>query len=289
MANTRDLKRRTRSVKGTQQITKAMKMVAAAKLRRAQERITAARPYADTIRRVLGNLASRTEHSHPLLEEREVRNVWLVVVSGDKGLCGAFNSNLLRESDTILAEKGWPGVEIVAVGKKAADHYAKRDWHVVHAERETMSQLTADDGLRLGEMFVTAFSSGQVDEVYLLYNRFLSIIRHEIVLDRLLPIEAPEGEETAGDSGIDYLYEPSATELLAKLLPQYVATQAQRALYDSAAAEQAARMTAMDAATKNADEMIEHLTLLYNRARQAAITKEILEIVAGAEALGSEA
>jgi len=290
LANARDLKRRIRSVKGTQQITKAMKMVAAAKLRRAQERITAARPYADTLQRVLQNLAARTEHTHPLLEEREVRNVWLVVVSGDKGLCGAFNSNLLREAEHVLSEKGWPGVEIVAIGKKAADHFGKRDWHVVHAERETMSQLTAEDGPRLAEMFVTAFDSGQVDEVYLLYNRFLSIIRHEIVLERLLPIEPPaavEAEDEAG--GIDYLYEPSAEALLSELLPRHVAIQTQRALYDSAAAEQAARMTAMDAATKNADEMIDHLTLVYNRTRQAAITKEILEIVAGAEALGSEA
>ena len=289
MANTRDLKRRIRSVKGTQQITKAMKMVAAAKLRRAQERITHARPYADTLQRVLQNLAARTEHTHPLLEAREVRNVWLVVVSGDKGLCGAFNSNLLREAERVLHERDWPGVEIVAVGKKAADHFQKREWRVVHEERETMSQLTGDDGPRLAGMLVKAFDSGQVDEVYLLYNRFLSIIRHELVLERLLPIEPPRAAAAEAERGIDYLYEPSAEALLAELLPRHVAIQTQRALYDSAAAEQAARMTAMDAATKNADEMIDHLTLVYNRTRQAAITKEILEIVAGAEALGSEA
>lgn len=288
MANTRDLKRRIRSVKGTQQITKAMKMVAAAKLRRAQERILAARPYADTLARVLGSLASRTEHSHPLLEERDVRTVWLVVISGDKGLCGAFNANLLREAQRTLRERDWPEVEVVALGKKAAEYFAKREWHVAHAERDTMSQLTAEDGPRLGEMFVTAFGSGQADEVWLLYNQFTSIIRHEMVLQRLLPIEPPDSEAPAAD-GIDYLYEPSAEALLEELLPRHVATQVQRALYDSAAAEQAARMTAMDAATNNAADMIDHLTLIYNRTRQAAITKEILEIVAGAEALGEEA
>ncbi len=288
MANTRDLKRRIRSVKGTQQITKAMKMVAAAKLRRAQERILAARPYADTLARVLGSLASRTEHTHALLEERDVRTVWLVVVSGDKGLCGAFNANLLREAQRILKERGWPEVEVVALGKKAAEYFAKREWHVAHSERETMSQLTAEDGPRLGEMFVTAFGSGQADEVWLLYNQFTSIIRHEMVLQRLLPIEPPDSEEPTAD-GIDYLYEPSAEALLEELLPRHVATQVQRALYDSAAAEQAARMTAMDAATNNAADMIDHLTLIYNRTRQAAITKEILEIVAGADALVEEA
>ncbi len=288
MANTRDLKRRIRSVKGTQQITKAMKMVAAAKLRRAQERILAARPYADTLARVLGSLASRTEHTHALLEEREVRTVWLVVISGDKGLCGAFNANLLREAQRTLKERDWPEVEVVALGKKAAEYFAKREWHVAHAERDTMSQLTAEDGPRLGEMFVTAFGSGQADEVWLLYNQFTSIIRHEMVLQRLLPIEPPDSDEPAA-GGIDYLYEPSAEALLEELLPRHVATQVQRALYDSAAAEQAARMTAMDAATNNAADMIDHLTLIYNRTRQAAITKEILEIVAGADALGEEA
>ncbi len=289
MASTRDLKRRIRSIKGTQQITKAMKMVAAAKLRRAQARILAARPYADTLARVLASLAGRTEHTHPLLEERELRTVWLVVVSGDKGLCGAFNANLLREAERVLRDRDWPEVEVVAVGKKAADHFAKREWHVAHAERETMSQLGPEDGPRLGEMFVSAFSSGQADEVWLLYNRFLSIIRHELVLERLLPIEPPEGGEVDAAGGIDYIYEPAPDILLGELLPRHVATQVQRALYDSAAAEQAARMTAMDAATKNAADMIDHLTLLYNRTRQAAITKEILEIVAGAEALGEEA
>lgn len=288
MASTRDLRRRIRSVKGTQQITRAMKMVAAAKLRRAQDRITAARPYADTIERVLGSLARRTEHSHPLLERRELERIWLVVITSDKGLCGAFNANLLREAERTLEARNWPEAEVVAIGKKAADHFARTGRSVARAERDTMSRLGPDDGPRLAEMFVAAFERGQVDEVWLLYNSFRSVISQEHVLQRLLPIEPPDGvpeqDEPAG--GIDYLYEPDAQGVLDDLLPRHLATQVRRALYDSAAAEQAARMTAMGAATNNADDMIEQLTLQYNRTRQTVITTELLEIVAGAEALG---
>jgi len=283
LPSTRDIRRRIRSVKGTQKITKAMKMVAAAKLRRAQDRITAARPYADTLARVLASVAARTEHAHPMLGTRPVGRVWLVVVTSDKGLCGAFNTNLLREAERTLAERGWEDVEVVAVGRKAADFFARRRWRVAHAERELMSRVTPEGARALADMLATAFTSAQVDEIWMLYNRFVSLIRHQPVLERLLPVEPPE--VTPEERPIDYIYEPDPETLLEELLPRYVHTEVARALYDSAAAEQAARMTAMDAATKNADEMIAHLTLLYNRTRQAAITKEILEIVAGAEAL----
>ena len=288
MPSARDLERRIRSVKGTQQITKAMKMVAAAKLRRAQEAITQARPYADTMARVLASLASRTEFSHPLLEKREGTRAWLVIITSDKGLCGSFNANLLREAGRVLAEDRWESVELVAIGRKASDFFRRRDWKVVHDERETMTKPSAEDGLRLGEMFTQAFSNGQVDEVWLLYNQFVSLMRQDITLERLLPIEPPptEEESPADSPPVDYKYEPDAEALLAALLPRHVEAQVQRSVYDSAAAEQAARMTSMDAATKNAGEMIDSLTLLYNRTRQAAITKELLEIVAGAEALG---
>jgi F-type H+-transporting ATPase subunit gamma len=287
LPSTRDLQRRIRSVKGTQQITKAMNMVAAAKLRRAQAAIVQARPYADTMARVLASLAARTEHSHPLLERRDNGAArWLVVISSDKGLCGSFNANLLREAERQLKSERWDGVEIVAVGRKASDFFRHRTWNVVHEERETMSKVSAVDGPRLGQMFTQAFSSGQVDEVWLLYNRFVSIMRQEITLERLLPVEPPEIEETdEGGELVDYLYEPDAVTLLGELLPRHVEAQVQRCLYDSAAAEQAARMTSMDAATKNAGEMIDSLTLLYNRTRQAGITKELLEIVSGAQAL----
>ncbi len=286
MPSTRDLRRRIRSVKGTQQITKAMKMVAAAKLRRAQQRITEARPYAETLARVLGNLAARTEHTHPLLATRDGSRAWLVVVTSDKGLAGSFNATVLRQAERELRSGRLGEVEVVAIGKKAADFFRSRSFSVAHSESSTMSQLTAADGTRLAEMFITAFSSGQVDSVYVLYNRFASLIRYEQALERLLPIEPPRvEEEAAAEACVDYLYEPDPASLLAELLPRHVEVQVQTALYDSAAAEQAARMTAMGAATKNAAEMIDRLTLLYNRTRQAAITKELLEIVSGANAL----
>ncbi len=285
MPSTRDLTRRIRSVKGTQQITKAMKMVAAAKLRRAQEAVTNARPYADTLSRVLANVAARTEESHPLLERRDDGRVWLVVVSSDKGLCGSFNANLLRQIGKDLTAGRFTDVEIIAIGRKASDYFRRRDWSVAHAERDTMNNLSAADGPRLGAMFMKAFSSGQVDEVWLAYNKFVSILRQEITIEQLLPIEPPAADPDAEGTATDYKYEPDAAGLLANLLPRYVETEVQRVLYDSAAAEQAARMTSMGAATKNAGEMIDALTQLYNRTRQAAITKELIEIVSGAQAL----
>ncbi len=286
MPSTRDLTRRIRSVKGTQQITKAMKMVAAAKLRRAQEAVTNARPYADTLSKVLANVAARTEESHPLLERRESGRVWLVVVSSDKGLCGSFNANLLRQVEKDLKNKRWPDVELILIGRKASDYFRVRNYPVAHQERDTMNRLTAADGPRLGAMFMKAFTSGQVDEVWVAYNKFVSVLRQEITIERLLPIQPPAADPDAEDAGTDYLYEPDAEGLLAALLPAYVETEVQTVLYDSAAAEQASRMTSMGAATKNAGEMIDALTMLYNRTRQAAITKELIEIVSGAQALG---
>jgi F-type H+-transporting ATPase subunit gamma len=263
-----------------------MNMVAAAKLRRAQAAIEQARPYADTMARVLASLAARTEHSHPLLERREGGGGrWLVVITSDKGMCGSFNANLLREAQNILKGEGWEGTEVVAFGRKGSDFFRRRSWTVAHEERETMSQLTAADGTRLGEMSTQAFTSGQVDEVWLLYNKFASIMRQEITRERLLPVEPPELSGDPEEQLVDYLYEPDAVTLLGELLPRHVEAQALRCLYDSAAAEQAARMTSMDAATKNAGDMIDDLTLLLNRTRQAAITKELLEIVSGAQAL----
>ena len=286
MPSTRDLTRRIRSVKGTQQITKAMKMVAAAKLRRAQAAVENARPYADTLSKVLANVAGRTEQSHPLLERRDGGRVWLVAISSDKGLCGSFNANMLRQVEKDLKNQRWPDVEVIAIGRKASDYFRVRDFSVAHEERETMSALSVADGQRLGAMFMKAFTSGQVDEVTLVYNKFVSVLRQEITFEQLLPIEPPAADPDAEDAGTDYLYEPDAAGLLAELLPRYVETEIQRVLYDSAAAEQASRMTSMGAATKNAGEMIDALTMLYNRTRQAAITKELIEIVSGAQALG---
>ena len=288
MPSTRDLRRRIKSVTGTRQITKAMKMVAAAKLRRAQEAITEARPYADSLSRVLSSLAARTEYSHPLLEQREGKRAWVILISSDKGLCGSFNTNLLRQVEKDLkSDEKWDEVELLTIGRKGSEYFRAREWTPVHDERDTMSKLSPEDGLRLGQMCIKAFTSGQVDQVFVVYNRFASLIRQEYKMERLLPIEPPTvDEESADEAMVDYLYEPQPAGLLTALLPAHVQTQVQRCLYDSAAAEQAARMTSMDAATKNAGEMIDDLTLLYNRTRQAAITKELLEIVSGAQALG---
>jgi len=285
LPNTRELVRRIQSVKGTQQITKAMKMVAAAKLRRAQAAISEARPWADTLSNVLANVAARTEFSHPLLEDHEGERTWVVVVSSDKGLCGSFNTNIVRAVEKDLEADRWPEVELAVVGRKASDYFRSRRWRLVVNERETMSTLTADAGPRLGKRFIEAFTSGEVDSVWLVYNSFVNMIRQDLVVDRLLPIEPPAVTDETDAPQIDYLYEPDARTLLAELLPRHVETQIQRALYDSAAAEQAARMTSMDAATRNAGDMIDALTLLYNRTRQAAITKELIEIVSGAQAL----
>ena len=286
MPSTRDLRRRIRSVKGTQQITKAMKMVAAAKLRRAQQRIVSARPYAYTLRRVLGGVLERTEHTHPLLEDRPTERVWLVVVTSDKGLCGSFNTSILREAERLLRSDTWPEVELVTIGRKACDYFKRRQWKIAHSEPALMSNLGDEDGYTLADMFLKAFTTGQVDAVTVLYGSFVSMLRQEVTRENLLPL-SPEGFDTpdATDSKVDYLYEPGPQELLDVLLPRHVKVQVQRVLFDSAAAEQAARMTAMEAATKNASEMIDDLTLLYNRTRQAAITKELIEIVSGAEAL----
>jgi F-type H+-transporting ATPase subunit gamma len=283
--NTRDLVRRIQSVKGTQQITKAMKMVAAAKLRRAQDAIIHARPWADTLSHVLANVAARTEFSHPLLEAHDGEKTWVVVISSDKGLCGSFNSNLVRSVEKDLLGGRWPEVELAVVGRKASDYFRSRRWPLVLNERDTMSNLSAADGPRLGQHFIETFTSGAVDSVWLAYNSFVNMIRQDVTVTRLLPIEPPVVAAESDASQVDYLYEPDARTLLSELLPRHVETQVQRALYDSAAAEQAARMTSMDAATRNAGEMIEALTLLYNRTRQAAITKELIEIVSGAQAL----
>jgi len=284
LANTRDLRRRIRSVKGTQQITKAMKMVAAAKLRRAQVRILQARPYAQTLSRVLASLAERTEHTHPLLQQREGRHAWLIVITSDKGLCGSFNHNLLRYAAELLDSGRWESPEVVPIGKKAVDFFSKRGDPIVQAEREVMSNITAAEGRRIATSLIEGFSAGRADEIWVVYSRFLSLIRHETMLERVLPVEPPAGTQ-APLPNVDYIYEPDPKTLLAELLPRQVEVQVQTALYDSSAAEHAARMTAMDAATKNANDMIDRLTLLYNRTRQAAITKELIEIVSGAQAL----
>ncbi len=287
MATLRDIRRRIRSVRSTRQITKAMKMVAAAKLRRAQEQIVAARPYARKLMEVMASLAARVERErHPLLAKREVRRVEVVVVTGDRGLCGAFNTNILREADRLLKREGEAGHEprLNLVGRKGRDYYRRRPYP---RDQEVVGvfggQLDYKVAIQVSKELVEQYAKEEYDLLYLVYNEFKSAIQQHVRVEQLLPIEpAPVPE---GTTAVDYIYEPNADEILEALLPKHVEVQLFRALLESQAAELGARMTAMDSATNNASEMISSLTLQFNRARQAAITKELMEIIGGAEAL----
>ncbi len=277
-----DIRRRIRSVKNTQQITKAMKMVSAAKLRRAQEAMFAARPYARKMVEVLESLASRAHpEAHPLLQERPGQRALLVVVTADKGLCGGFNANILRTATRFLEERRGRDVALELVGRKGRDFFRRRRMKI-HAEHVGLFQpLQYAAAQRLAKSFMDGFTSGAFDHVYLLYNEFKSVIQQRVVVQRLLPLERPaQGRGPA----TGYLYEPRPEAIFEELLPKHVETQVWRALLESAAAEHGARMAAMDAATSNAGDMIDRLTLYMNKVRQAAITKEIIEVVSGAGA-----
>ena len=285
MPSTIDLRRRIRSVKNTQQITKAMKMVAAAKLRRAQERMMAARPYSAALRQVLASLSTRVDvGAHPLLAAREAENkVLLLIVTADRGLCGAFNTNIIRAAQNAMADKPWTEVHLTTVGRKATDFFKRRPQPKKF--QTTLLQALAPEAIREISTSVAAdFVSGEFDAVYVLYNEFKSIIAQRVTLERLLPLERPEVDPAA--PAVEYVFAPGPEQILSELLPKHIEFQIYRVLLESAAAEQGARMTAMEAATKNASEMISHLTLTYNRIRQASITKEIIEIVSGAAAAG---
>jgi len=285
MASTIDLRRRIRSVKNTQQITKAMKMVAAAKLRRAQERMFAARPYAAGLREVLASVATRVDISkHPLLAERERENkVLLLVVTADRGLCGAFNTNVIRAAQNAIAEKGWQEVHLLPIGRKANDFFKRRSLPIRRQATHVYQALSLETAREIATSISEDFVSGDFDAVYVIYNEFKSIIAQRVVLERLLPLQREWSAETQAPP-IEYLYEPAPEQILSELLPKHIEFQLYRILLESAAAEQGARMAAMESATKNASEMIDHLTLTYNRIRQASITKEIIEIVSGAAA-----
>lgn len=287
MASLRDIRRRIRSVRNTRQITRAMKVVAASKLKRAQEQIIAARPMAHKLIDVMASLAARVDRGrHPLLAKREVRKVELVVITGDRGLCGAFNTNILREADRLLRREGEAGHEprLNLVGRKGRDYYRRRpyprDQEVVGVFGGSIDFTVAR---QVSKELIEQYAKAEYDLLYLVYNEFKNPLQQRVVVEQLLPIEpAPVPEGTAA---VDYLYEPSADEILENLLPRYVETELFRALLESQAAELGARMTAMDAATNNASDLIGSLTLQFNRARQAAITKELMEIIGGAEAL----
>ncbi|HEX3880439.1 MAG TPA: ATP synthase F1 subunit gamma [Bryobacteraceae bacterium] len=279
-----DIRRRIRSVKNTQQITKAMKMVSAAKLRRAQDRVISARPYAATLRKVISNVAAAASGedlatANPLLAQREEKRVLLVLISGDKGLAGAFNSNLIKAAVRFPVEHNDAEMTLELVGRKGRDFFRKRSLKISGDQINLAAKPVYEDVAAIARRAMLLFSEGQVDAVYLLFNEFKSVMTQRVTFSRVLPVEV-KAEEAA----VDYIFEQPPAEMLESLLPRYVEMEFYRALLESSAAEHAARMTAMDAATNNAADVIETLTLNMNRVRQASITKEIIEVVSGAAA-----
>ena len=285
-----DQRRRIRAVKSTQQITKAMKTVAASKLRRAQERITGARPFAQLMLGVLNSLAARVDPAlHPLLaaaQDRPPTPTLLIVVTADKGLCGSFNSNLLRRAGKYVADADRE-VALGLIGRKGRDFFVRRGFDVRYEDINVFTNLRYTHAQAVARAAIDEFTAGSARDVYLIYNEFKSALQQRVVVERLLPIPHFEegADEPAPPSLAGHLFEPTAAEIFSDLLPRHVETQLFRALLESAAAEHAARMTAMDAATRNAGEMIDQLTLYMNKMRQATITRELIEVVSGAEAL----
>ena len=282
-----DIRRRIRSVKNTQQITKAMKMVSAAKLRRAQDRVIAARPYAALLRKVLADVAAAAAAEeadeqageNPLLAQRAEKRILLVLVTGDKGLAGAFNTNLIKGALGFPAEHGGAAVTLELIGRKGRDFFRKRSAAISGEHIGLAAKVVYGETAAIARKAIRMFRNGETDAVYLLYNEFKSVASQKLTLERVLPLEVPEQSVPT-----DYIFEQPAAEILNELLPRCVEMEFYRALLESAAAEHAARMTAMDAATSNAADMIDRLTLYMNRVRQASITKEIIEVVSGAAA-----
>ncbi|MEP6993368.1 MAG: ATP synthase F1 subunit gamma [Acidobacteriota bacterium] len=289
MASLVDIRRRLRSVKSTQQITKAMKMVAAAKLRRAQERVVGARPYAKLLSAVLAKVAAHAaEVAHPLLEIREEKRVIVMTIAGDRGLAGAFNTNVNKATLQLLAaHPEWKEIRILPVGKKAVEFWRRRKYTLTEKTYSGIfATLQYANAKEIAAFLSEEFLADRIDAVYVIVNEFRSILSQVVHTSKLLPL-SPEAAAapSAEGPGVDYIYEPDAATILAKLLPRYLEFTVYRALAESAAAEMGAKMTAMDSASKNAGDLIDKLTLTYNRARQARITKELIEIVSGAAAL----
>lgn len=281
MPNLRDIRRRIRSAKNIQQITRAMKFVSAARLRRAQERVVAARPYARQMLSVLNSLATRVpEHTHPLLAQRGDQKIELVVITADKGLCGAYNTNILKEAIGFLAGHSGKSVELNILGKRARDFFRRRAFSVRHEAISVLSTLSFADAAAIAADIIQEFEKEKKDQVLLVYNEFKSVVQQRVVVEPLLPIQRLK--DLGAADRIDYLYDEPPERIFNNLLPRHVETQIFRALLEAAAAEHGARMTAMDAATRNATEMIENLTLFANKVRQAGITRELIEIVSGA-------
>lgn len=289
MPSLQSLRRKIGAIKNTQKITKAMKMVAAAKLKRAQDRILAARPYGHKMRDVLANLSRRVNRAaHPLLQKRTGRNIELLIVTSDRGLCGAFNANIIRKAFEFIrqSEAQSSNVTLTIVGRKGREYFRRRPWPIRQQWLGVFDRLTYEHGIEIGQDLIEQYTKGRFDELHVIYNEFKSAIQQRIVVEQFFPIEAFD-QATHGTThlGGSYLYEPDEDELLAALLPKHFHIQAYRVLLESSAAEHGARMAAMDGASRNAGEIIKKLTLYYNKTRQAAITKELMDIVGGAEAL----
>ena len=295
MPNILDIRRRIKSVKNTQQITKAMKMVSAAKLRRAQDRVVTARPFANKMAEVLGELAQRTDEDfhHPLLDYRSDQRYLLVLITADKGLCGAFNTNLTKAAQAFMRENADKQIEIMAIGRKGRDFFRNRH-ATISSEYIGLTgkgRVDYSEALEVARALIKQYTEDTgIDKVYIIYNEFKSVLSQRVVLEQLLPVvrakqDEPEAKSQQPVTLIDYIYEQPPAEMFGELLPRLVETQIFRALLESIASEQGARMTAMDSASKNASELIESLTLNMNRIRQAAITNEIIEVVSGAAAL----
>jgi F-type H+-transporting ATPase subunit gamma len=279
-----DIRRRIRSVRNTQQITKAMKMVSAAKLRRAQDRVIAARPYAALMRKVLANLAVAVESddqaaANPLLARRPEKRVLLLLFTSDKGLAGAFNANLIKAAQKFMEERRDAELEIETIGRKGRDFFRKRGARIVAEHIGILGRPTFEDAAAIARKAIERFRNGELDAVYVLNNEFKSMVSQRLSVARLLPVEIPPNPEV-----VDYIFEQPPNQILEALLPRYVETEVYRSMLETGAAEHAARMMAMEAATSNANDMIERLTLYMNRVRQASITKEIIEVVSGASA-----
>jgi F-type H+-transporting ATPase subunit gamma len=292
MPNLLDIRRRLKSVKNTQQITKAMKMVSAAKLKRAQDRVVTARPFANKMMEVLGELASRTDESfhHPLLDQRGNDHYLLVLITADKGLCGAFNTNLIKAAQTFINNNPDKHIDVLAVGRKGRDFFRRRNVPVVgeYIGLTGKGRVEFGEALEVAHDVIDRFTEDEnLDKVFVVYNEFRSVLQQRVVLEQLLPIareaDSPEVKPQPANM-IDYIYEQPPAEIFSRLLPRLIETQIFRALLESVASEHGARMTAMDSASKNASELIDTLTLNMNRVRQAAITNEIIEVVSGAAA-----
>ncbi|MEM6641726.1 MAG: ATP synthase F1 subunit gamma [Bacteroidota bacterium] len=292
MANLKEVKGRINSVKSTQQITKAMKMVAAAKLRRAQDRITQMRPYSQKLSEIIQNVAASQpeESQNPFAEERAVEKVLLVVISSDRGLCGAFNSSVFKYIRNLI-EKDYKSLQdanaltILPIGKKSVEYFKKRKYNLIEDYGHLMEKLDFEGARSAAEMVMDSFKSAEFDRVEIVYNEFKNVATQVVQREKFLPIGSLNDQDKADANATEYIYEPSQNQIFDELLPKSLKIQFYKTLLESNASEHGARMTAMDKATENADDLLKDLRLTYNRTRQAAITKEILEIVGGAEAL----